>query len=80
MLIELRSAHDGTQANKNYGVNLADGKAADMWKLRVIEPMRVKRQALSSAAEVANMVLRIDDVIAAKKSSPAPPPGGGHEH
>ncbi len=81
VLIELRSAHDGAQANKNYGVNLADGKAADMWKLRVIEPLRVKRQALSSAAEVANMVLRIDDVIAAKKSTPTPPPGGGgHEH
>jgi len=80
VLIDLRSAHDGTQANKNYGVNLADGKAADMWKLRVIEPLRVKRQALTSAAEVANMVLRIDDVIAAKKSTPSPPSGGGHEH
>ncbi len=80
VLIELRSAHNGPQASKNFGVNLADGKAADMWKLRVIEPLRVKRQALSSAAEVANMVLRIDDVIAAKKSSPAPSPGGGHDH
>ncbi len=78
-LIELRSAHDGAKANRNVGVNLADGKAADMWKLRVIEPARVKRQALSSAVEVASMVLRIDDIIAAKKSAPAPP-GGGHEH
>jgi archaeal chaperonin len=80
VLIELRSAHNGPTANKHFGVNLADGKAADMWKLRVIEPLRVKRQALTSAAEVANMVLRIDDVIAAKKSSPTPPPGGGHDH
>ena len=80
VLIELRSAHNGTQANKNIGVNLADGKAADMWKLRVIEPLRVKRQALTSAGEVANMVLRIDDVIASKKSSPGPPAGGGHDH
>ncbi len=79
-LIELRSAHTGTSANKNVGVNLADGKAADMWKLRVIEPMRVKSQALSSATEVADMVLRIDDIIASKKSSPTPPPGGGHDH
>src|SRR5208282_1325297 len=46
-----------------------------------IEPARVKRQALSSAVEVANMVLRIDDVIASKKSGPAPPGGGGgHGH
>ncbi len=80
VLIDLRSAHNGADANKNIGVNLTDGKAADMWKLRVIEPMRVKRQALTSAAEVANMVLRIDDVIAAKKSSPTPPAGGGHDH
>ncbi|HTP54645.1 MAG TPA: thermosome subunit beta [Thermoplasmata archaeon] len=81
-LIELRSAHDGSSSNKNIGVNLADGKAADMWKLHVIEPLRVKRQALSSAVEVANMVLRIDDVIASKRSSPAPPggAGGGHDH
>jgi archaeal chaperonin len=79
-LIELRSAHDGAKANRNVGVNLADGKAADMWKLRVLEPARVKRQALSSAVEVASMVLRIDDIIASKKSSPTPPPGGGHDH
>ncbi len=79
-LIELRSAHDGPKANRNVGVNLADGKAADMWKLRVVEPARVKRQALSSAVEVASMVLRIDDIIASKKSSPTPPPGGGHDH
>jgi archaeal chaperonin len=81
VLIDLRSAHDGPSANKNVGLNLADGKATDMWKLKVIEPLRVKRQALSSAAEVATMLLRIDDIIASKKSSPAPPGGGGgHDH
>jgi archaeal chaperonin len=79
-LIELRRAHDGPSGNKNIGVNLADGKAADMWKLHVIEPLRVKRQALSSAVEVANMILRIDDVIASKRSSPSPGGGGGHDH
>jgi len=80
-LIELRRGHDGPSANKNVGVNLADGKATDMWKLHVVEPLRVKRQALSSAAEVAAMVLRIDDVIASKKSAPPTGgPGGGHDH
>ncbi|HYB63557.1 MAG TPA: thermosome subunit beta [Thermoplasmata archaeon] len=79
-LIELRSAHEGPKANRNIGVNLADGKAADMWKLRVLEPARVKRQAITSAAEVASMVLRIDDIIASKKSAPTSPPGGGHDH
>ncbi len=80
VLIDLRSAHDGPGANKNVGLNLADGKATDMSTLHVIEPARVKRQALSSAAEVATMLLRIDDIIASKKSAPMPPPGGGHEH
>ncbi len=82
-LIDLRGAHEGAHPNRNVGVNLVDGKAADMWKLKVIEPLRVKRQALSSAVEVANMVLRIDDVIASKKSAaPAGGPGGpgGHGH
>jgi archaeal chaperonin len=80
-LIDLRGAHDGPNANRNVGVNLVDGKVADMWKLHVVEPLRVKRQALSSAAEVAGMVLRIDDVIASRKGSGSPPsPGGGHDH
>jgi archaeal chaperonin len=79
-LIELRSAHDGPNANKNVGINLADGKATDMWKLRVVEPLRVKRQALSSAVEVATMVLRIDDVIASKKSSPGGKGPEPHDH
>ncbi|HTZ62354.1 MAG TPA: thermosome subunit beta, partial [Thermoplasmata archaeon] len=80
-LIELRRGHDGPSANKNIGINLADGKATDMWQLHVVEPLRVKRQALSSASEVAAMVLRIDDVIASKKSAPPTPgAGGGHDH
>ncbi len=80
-LIQLRSGHEGPAANKNVGVNLSDGKAADMWKLHVIEPVRVKRQALTSATEVASMVLRIDDIIASRKSAPSPAGGpGGHDH
>ena len=79
-LIELRGAHDGPNANKNVGVNLADGKAADMWKLRVVEPLRVKKQALSSAAEVASMVLRIDDIIASKKPAAGAKGPEPHEH
>ncbi len=76
-LIDLRGAHEGAKANKNVGVNLTDGKVIDMAQLKVLEPARVKRQALSSAVEVATMVLRIDDVIAAKRSAPGGPPPGG---
>jgi len=79
VLIKLRSEH-GKRGGKNMGVNVLTGEPQDMLKANIIEPLRVKTQALQSATEVANMILRIDDVIASRKS-PTPPPGaGGHEH
>jgi chaperonin GroEL (HSP60 family) len=47
----------------------------------VIEPLRVKEQAMKSAAEAASMILRIDDVIAATKPKETAPgkPGEGME-
>ena len=64
-----------------YGVNPFAAKVDDMSKLNVWEPISVKLQAISSAAEAAEMILRIDDVIAAKELSggggmPGGPPGG----
>ncbi|MBC8494815.1 thermosome subunit, partial [archaeon] len=43
----------------------------------VIEPLKIKTQAVSSAAEVACMILRIDDVIASGSSGGGMPPGMG---
>ncbi len=63
ILVALRSKHEG-KAGKNFGLNVDEGKPADMLKAGVIEPLRVKTQAISSAAEAAVMILRIDDVIA----------------
>jgi len=40
----------------------------DMLQENVVEPLRVKTQAIKSASETANMILRIDDVLAAAKS------------
>jgi chaperonin GroEL (HSP60 family) len=37
-----------------------------MLELNVIEPIRVKQQVIKSATEAANMILKIDDLIAAK--------------
>ena len=66
ILVDLRSAH---QKKKGYtmGVDVFSGDITNMLEKGVIEPVRVKQQALKSAAEVASMVLRIDDVIAATK-------------
>jgi len=59
MVIQLKSAHEKKAANaKNMGLDLDAGKPADMLKANVIEPLRVKTQAVKSAAEVANMILR----------------------
>jgi len=49
----------------------------DLSKQGVIEPVKVKEQAIRSATEAASMILRIDDVIAAAKPPPTPPPRGG---
>jgi thermosome len=77
VVIKLKSVHEGKKANKNMGLDLTDGKPIDMIKENVIEPLRVKTQAIKSAFEVANMILRIDDVIASRKAPPGPPGGQG---
>jgi thermosome len=79
VLIKLRAAH-GKKNGKSMGVNVASGEPLDMLKANIVEPLRVKTQEIDSAAEVANMILRIDDVIASKKSPPPPPGGGEHGH
>ncbi len=66
MLVELRNAHQGGKVN--VGVNVLTGKASDMRRENVLEPMRANRQIISSAAEAAIMIIRIDDVISAKGS------------
>ena len=77
VVIKLKSAHEGKKANKNAGLDLVNGEPIDMLKENVIEPLRVKTQAVKSATEVANMILRIDDVIASRKAPPMPPGGAG---
>ena len=77
VVIKLKSAHEGKKANKNMGLDLNTGNPIDMVKENVIEPLRVKTQAVKSASEVANMILRIDDVIASRKAPKAPPGGQG---
>ena len=80
VLIELKNAHNNKKGGKNFGVNVLENRVSDMLSAKVIEPLRVKTQAIQSATEVASMILRIDDVIASKRMSPSemgPPRGGG---
>lgn len=73
-IIKLKTAHDKKKKDAAYyGLDLDTGEAVDMLERFVIEPLRVKIQAINSAAEVANMVLRIDDVIASRRAPPMNP-------
>jgi len=74
ILVELRAKHEA-QDGKWFGVNVFNGKVSDMKRENVIEPLRVKTQAIKSASDAAIMILRIDDVIAAtKKETPSKGP------
>jgi archaeal chaperonin len=74
-LVALRSAHE--KGMKSAGLDMDTGKPVDMLKLGVVEPLRVKTQAIQSAAEAAVMIIRIDDVIASKSGGPGGMPGAG---
>nr|WP_294806784.1 thermosome subunit beta [uncultured Nitrososphaera sp.] len=75
-MTELRAKQ--SKGSKWTGVDARNTVVADMYKQNVLEPLVVKQQIIKSATEVASMILRIDDVIAASKSRmPAMPPGGG---
>ncbi|MFT4302972.1 MAG: thermosome subunit alpha [Candidatus Woesearchaeota archaeon] len=66
VIASLKSAHDQKQLTA--GIDVFSGKVKDAWKMGVIEPLKIKTQAVSSAAEVAIMILRIDDVISGNSS------------
>ena len=71
----LRASHDSDKLNA--GLDVFTGKIEDMVEKGVIEPLKIKLQAIQSAAEAAEMILRIDDMIQASgKGGPSMPPGG----
>jgi thermosome len=81
-MVAMKAAH----AKKNgayMGVNVYGEGVIDMMDEGVVEPTVVKEQAIKSGIEVASMILRIDDVLAAKSGGPdmgaGGPPGGMDE-
>jgi len=63
IVTELKSQHD--KGEMYSGINLLTNKIENVLEAGIIEPAKNKLQAISSASEVANMILRIDDVLAA---------------
>ncbi len=73
-IVSLRNKHKKDDG-KYFGVDVINGKTTDL-KDNVLEPAKVKKQAISSAVETARLILRIDDIISSKGKAPAMPPGG----
>jgi len=74
-MVAMKAAHE-KKGGSAMGVNVFEGGVADMLEKGVVEPMVVKLQAVKSGVEVASMILRIDDVVAAKSGGAGGGPGG----
>jgi len=73
-LVELKAAH--ARGKKRAGLNVYTGKIVDMYEENVFEPMRVKIQAIQSAAEASSLLIRVDDMMVTQKKEPMMPPPG----
>lgn len=78
-LVDLRNKHE--EGEVWAGIDVTSGKSERLFDEGVVEPLQIKTQAVASASESAEMILRIDDVISASGFSsdeePEPPAGGG---
>lgn len=61
LLSELRALH--AQGKSTYGLDMELGTVGDMAKLNIVEAFIAKRQVLNSAAEAAEMIVRVDSII-----------------
>ncbi len=69
-MAELRKRHESNQIN--HGLNLLTNQIEDTFQAGIIEPRKVKTQAINSASEIAMMLLRIDDVLISKSKTQSP--------
>ena len=75
IISDLRARHE--KGETWAGIEVNNGKAQDMAKAGVYEPLAVKKQIVKSGTEASTMIMKIDDVIAAgKMKAPPTPPGG----
>lgn len=65
VITELKKRHESGSVND--GLNLFFDRIEDTFNGGVIEPLKVKTQAISSATDVAIMILRIDDVLVSER-------------
>ena len=77
IMVALRTAH--ADGKVTYGVDIGKGKVGDMKSARVVESALVNKQIVMSAAEAAQMILKIDDVISSKGAGAGGGMPGGPE-
>lgn len=77
-LVDLRNKHES--GDQWSGINVFDGESSNLYEEGVVEPLKIKTQAIQSASEAAEIILRIDDVISSQggggDEGGAPAPGG----
>ncbi len=78
-LAQMKAKHDKA-GGTGFGLDVFTGRVQDMFADGVVEPLKIKQQALKSASEVSEMILRIDDTISAGQKEgggppQSPPPG-----
>jgi len=76
-MAELTRQH--TLGNIYQGFDIFTGDVVDMKERNIIEPLRVVSHAVKSAAEFAETILKIDDIIAAAGKTEFPKKGAGGE-
>lgn len=72
ILVKLRAEHE--KGDENSGVMVLDRGTGDMLEKGIVEPLKIKTQAVKSASEATQMILRIDDVISSSKKGGGMPP------
>ncbi|AQL43271.1 hypothetical protein BV210_11315 [Halorientalis sp. IM1011] len=74
-VLALRNRHDG--GDETAGLDVTTGQVADMVDSGVLDPVQVKRHAITGAIEAATVLVGIDDVILATSDDESE---HGHDH
>jgi chaperonin GroEL (HSP60 family) len=61
--LDIQLLLEDSQTSSKHGIDIETGTLTDMVKKGVVEPLRVVKQSIQSATEVAIAILRIDDII-----------------
>jgi len=82
-IVQLRnknSKYNNGRIHSWYGVDAIERKVREMYSQEVIEPLVVKEQVIKTAAEVASLLIRVDEVIMKKPTMYTHTHGDGKSH